>query len=383
MDLSLTEDQELIASTAREVLTSRAETAGARAMDGDPAGYSAALWKEMVELGWTGLAFPEEHGGVGGDFLDVCLLFEQLGYAQVPSPLLVSVACCGMPVARFGTPEQKERWLRAIADGQVVTAAPLPWDRPGDGPTAVRDGDAFVVSGMAMFVPYAASAENILVVARLDGEPRAFWVDASDVTLHPVETIGADRPCHVELDGVRALDVLGADAAGTGAAGTGAAGADAAGTGAAGADAAEAVSLFGAAATCAEMVGAAQHVLDMTVQYATEREQFGQAIGSFQAVQHHCANMAIDVLGSRFIAYEAIWRLSANWEAAQEVAMAKAWVSEAYERVCGLGHQVHGAIGFTHEHDLHLFSEHAMSASLAFGDADLHYESLAADLRLD
>jgi alkylation response protein AidB-like acyl-CoA dehydrogenase len=357
MDLSLTEDQELIASTAREVLSSRAATAGARALEGDPAGYSAALWKEMVELGWTGLAFPEEHGGVGGDFLDVCLLFEQLGYAQLPSPLLASVACCGMPVARFGTPGQKGRWLDAIANGEVVTAAPLPWDRPDEGPAVSREGDAFVLNGTATFVPYAASAEHILLVARLDGEPRACWVDASDVTPHPLDTIGADRPCHVELDGVRALDVLGREAA-------------------------EAIALFGAAATCAEMVGAAQRVLDMTVQYATEREQFGRAIGSFQAVQHHCANMAIDVLGSRFIAYEAIWLLSANREAGQEVAMAKGWVSEAYERVCALGHQVHGAIGFTREHDLHLFSEHALTASLAFGDADLHFDNLATDLHL-
>ncbi|MER7542690.1 acyl-CoA dehydrogenase family protein [Actinomadura sp.] len=358
MDLSLTEDQELIASTAREVLASRVSTAGARALEGDPSGYSAALWKEMVELGWTGLAFPEEHGGVGGDFLDACLLFEQLGYARVPSPLPASVACCGMPVARCGTPEQRERWLAAIADGRIVTAAPLPWDRPGEGPAAAREGDAFVLSGTAEFVPYAASAEHILVVARLDGEPRAFWVDASDVTLRPLGAIGSDRPCHVELDGVRAEDALGADAA-------------------------AAINLFGAAATCAEMVGGAQRVLDMTVEYATEREQFGRAIGSFQAVQHHCADMAIDVLGSRFIAYEAIWLLSAGREAAQEVAMAKAWVSEAYERVCALGHQVHGAIGFTGEHDLRLFSEHAMAASLAFGDPDLHYDKLAEDLDPD
>ncbi|WP_067793144.1 acyl-CoA dehydrogenase family protein [Actinomadura formosensis] len=359
MNLSLTEEQELIASTAREVLAARAETAGARAVDGDPAGYSAALWKEMVELGWTGLAFPEEHGGVGGDFLDVCLLFEQLGYAQVPSPLPASVACCGMPVARFGTSGQKERWLSAIADGQVVTATPLPWDRPGEGPAATRDGDGFVLDGTATFVPFAASAENILVVARLDDDPHAFWVDASDVTLQPLETIGPGRPCHAELAGVHVPEDH-----------------------ALGPAAAEAISLFGAAATCAEMVGAAQRVLDMTVQYATEREQFGRAIGSFQAVQHHCANMAIDVLGSRFIAYEAIWLLSANRDAAQEVAMAKAWVSEAYERVCALGHQVHGAIGFTKEHDLHLFSEHAMTTSLAFGDADLHLDHLAADLNL-
>ncbi|MFB4308448.1 acyl-CoA dehydrogenase family protein [Actinomadura sp. GTD37] len=357
MDLSLTEDQELIASTAREVLASRAATAGARAMDGDPAGYSVALWKEMVELGWTGLAFPEEHGGVGGDFLDVCLLFEQLGYVQVPSPLLASAAACGMPVARFGTSAQKDRWLNPIADGRVVTAAPLPWDRPNEGPVATRNGDGFVLNGTATFVPYAASAEHILVAARLDGEPHAFWVDASDVTLQPLGTIGADRPCHVDLDAVRAEDALGPDAV-------------------------NAITLFGAAATCAEMVGAAQRVLDMTVGYATEREQFGRAIGSFQAVQHHCANMAIDVLGSRFIAYEAIWLLSANRDAAQEVAMAKAWVSEAYERVCALGHQVHGAIGFTQEHDLHLFSEHATTASLSFGDADLHYDNLADDLDL-
>ncbi|MEU8800599.1 acyl-CoA dehydrogenase family protein [Spirillospora sp. NPDC048819] len=361
MDLSRTEDQELIADTARELLESRAASAGARAVAGDPAGYSAALWKEMVDLGWTGLAFPEEHGGVGGDFLDVCLLFEQLGYAQVPSPLLASVACCGMPVARFGTSEQKERWLGAISGGQVVTAAPLPWDRPGDGPAAARDGDGFVLNGTATFVPFAASAEHILVVARLDDEPRAFWVDATSpgVMLQPLGTVGWDRPCHVELSGVR----VPAEAA-------------------LGMDAANAISLFGAAATCAEMVGAAQHVLDMTVEYATEREQFGRAIGSFQAVQHHCANMSIDVLGSRFIAYEAIWLLSVNRDATQEVSMAKAWVSEAYERVCALGHQVHGAIGFTQEHDLHLFSEHAMAASLSYGDGDLHYDTLATDLNL-
>ncbi|TDC82258.1 acyl-CoA dehydrogenase family protein [Actinomadura sp. 7K507] len=359
MNLSLTEDQGLIADTARELLESRSATAGARAMDGDPAGHSTALWKEMADLGWTGLAFPEEHGGVGGDFLDVCLLFEQLGYAQVPSPLLASVACCGMPVARFGTSGQRERWLGAISGGEIVTAAPLPWDRPGDGPVAARDGDGFVVSGTATFVPYAASAEHILVVAHLDGGPHAFWVDASSVTLHPLGAVGVDRPCDVELPDVYvpAEAALGADAAG-------------------------AISLFGAAATCAEMVGAAQRVLDMTVGYAGEREQFGRPVGSFQAVQHHCANMSIDVLGSRFIAYEAIWLLSVNRDATQEVSMAKAWVSEAYERVCALGHQVHGAIGFTQEHDLHLFTRHAMAASLSYGDGDLHFDALADRLNL-
>ncbi|GAA4240207.1 acyl-CoA dehydrogenase family protein [Actinomadura meridiana] len=359
MDLSLTEDQELIASTARDLLESRAATAGTRAMDDDPSGYSAALWKEMIDLGWTGLAFPEEHGGVGGDFLDVCLLFEQLGYTQVPSPLLTAVASCGMPIARHGTSDQKEKWLTAITNGQVVTAAPLPWDHPDNGPTATRDATDYILNGTATFVPYAASAEHFLVAARVENEPRAFWVDAASVMPQPVKTLGPDRPCHIDLTGTRVPeeDALPPEVA-------------------------TAIPLFGAAATCAEMVGAAQRVLDMTVEYATDRQQFGRPIGSFQAVQHHCADMAIDVLGSRFIAYEAIWLLSTNREAAQEVSMAKAWVSEAYERVCALGHQVHGAIGFTAEHDLHLFSRHATTTSLTFGDDDHHYETLATTLNL-
>ena len=137
---------------------------------------------------------------------------------------------------------------------------------------------------------------------------------------------------------------------------------------------------YGAAATCAEMVGGAEAVLDKTVAYAKDREQFGKPIGAFQAVQHHCANMAIDVMSARFIAYEAIWRLSSDLDASVEVSVAKSWVSDAYERVCALGHQVHGAIGFTAEHDLHHYTRHAMSSALAFGDADTHTDRLATQL---
>jgi alkylation response protein AidB-like acyl-CoA dehydrogenase len=128
------------------------------------------------------------------------------------------------------------------------------------------------------------------------------------------------------------------------------------------------------------MVGGAQGVLDMTVAYAREREQFGQPIGAFQAVAHHCADMAIDVLASRFIVYEAIWRLGSGADATVELSLAKSWVSDAYQRVCALGHQVHGAIGFTAEHDLHYFTRHAMASALAFGDADFHTERVAANL---
>ncbi|MEO3852647.1 acyl-CoA dehydrogenase family protein [Streptomyces sp. B8F3] len=355
MDLTLTEEQELIKATARGLLESRSASAGARAVADEPAGYSAALWKEMVELGWTGLGLPEAHGGVGTGFLELCLVVEEMGRSQVPSPFLATMACCGLPLTRFGTEAQQARWLGAIARGRIMSAVPGRWDGTGGEIAAVESDDGFVLDGTALFVPYAYAAEDLLVVP---GEGPALLVDASSpgVLRERLDTIGAERPCRVRFDGVsvprdRALS--------------------------AGREVAEAIDAYGAAATCAAMVGAAQRVLDMTVAYAAEREQFGRPIGSFQAVQHHCANMAIDVLSSRFMAYEAIWRLSAGLDAAAEVSMAKAWVSEACLRVCDTGHQVHGAIGFTHEHDLHFLSGQMTAWTLAFGDADHHWNRVA------
>jgi alkylation response protein AidB-like acyl-CoA dehydrogenase len=314
MDLTLTEDQELIQRTAREFLSAHAG-ASARAVAGDPAGYSTATWKEVVDLGWTGVAFDESMG-----FLEACLLAGEFGRFAVPSPFTASLVC-GMAVESL-RPE--------IAAGRVYTFAST-------------------VDGVAELVPYAEAADGFVVAA---GDSVSVVESAAEIVrqdvigLDPkyrVRFAGQGEPVHVAPSLVRA---------------------------------------YGAAATCAEMVGGAQAVLDESVSYATQREQFGRPIGAFQAVQHHCANMAIDVLGSRFIAYEAIWRLSRGLDAAVEVAVAKSWVSEAYQRVCSLGHQIHGAIGFTAEHDLHFHTRHAIASALAFGDADEHTEALARQLGL-
>ena len=194
-------------------------------------------------------------------------------------------------------------------------------------------------------VPWAAQADHLLVAT-----PSGVVVtDPSAVTRTPVSVVGPAPTSRVDYG-----DVTGSPAGD--------------------------VEAYGAAATCAEMVGGAEAVLDLTVEYAKTRQQFGRPIGTFQAVQHHCANMAIDVLGARFVAYEAIWHLAEDRDAATEVAVAKAWVSEAYDRVCALAHQVHGAIGFTAEHELHHYTRHAMSTSLSYGDADAHYDRLATRL---
>lgn len=249
-------------------------------------------------------------------FLETCLLIEELGRAGVPSPM-VTISC------GFAVPSLREE----IASGQVFTYVPAP--------------DALV--------PYAAEAAGFVVA----GEDGVSLVAAADVTCSQVEVVGLEPKYRVRFSNPGTLlpDVT-----------------------------SDSIEAYGAAATCAEMVGGAQGVLDRTVEYAKQREQFGKPIGAFQAVQHHCANMAIDVLGARFIAYEAIWRLGRGLEAKTEVSVAKSWVSEAYERVCALGHQVHGAIGFTAEHDLHRYTRHATASALNFGDADTHTDRLATKL---
>jgi alkylation response protein AidB-like acyl-CoA dehydrogenase len=252
-------------------------------------------------------------------FLEACLLVEELGRARVTTPFVSTVACCGFAL-------RDSPLLREVVDGRVFAYVPF--------------------SGA--LVPWAATADRLLVATPFG----VVVADPTQVTCTPVSVVGPAPTCRVEfgdLDG---------PAVGT----------------------ASSIEEFGAAATCAEMVGGAQAVLDATVDYAKEREQFGKPIGAFQAVQHHCANMAIDVLSARFIAYEAIWRLGRGLPAAVEVSVAKSWVSDAYERVCALGHQVHGAIGFTAEHELHHFTRHAMSSALSFGDADTHTDRLATHL---
>jgi 3-oxocholest-4-en-26-oyl-CoA dehydrogenase beta subunit len=374
MDLTLTEDQELIRGTARDVLVARAATAGVAAIAGDEAGFSTDLWKEMVGLGWTGLAVPEEYGGVGAGFLEACLLVEEMGAALVPSPFLPTVACGAAAIERHGSQVQRERWLRGIAEGRTVAyarAAPrAAWGATGSTVTAVASGDGYVLDGTARFVPFGHVADDLLVVAATGDALTAFLVDggSAGITCERLRVVGPNAKGDVRLAGVAvpAERVLGEVDGGAAVAATAAA--------------------FGAAATCAEMVGGAQRVLDMTVEYATQREQFGRPIGAFQAVQHHCADMAIDVLTARFIAYEAIWRLTAPGAAPDEVALtvsvAKSWVSEAYQRVCALGHQVHGAIGFTGEHHLHHYLQHATSAALAFGDGDFHADRVADGIGL-
>ena len=374
MDLGLNEAQQMLKNSAREFLDAECPDTVVREMEVDERGYTPELWGKLAEQGWLGLIFPERYGGVGLTFLDLSILLEEMGRAMLPGPFFSTVVLGGMAIMDAGSEEQKQEYLPRIAEGQIIVTLALTepsarWDAAGVQLTATPAGDGYVLNGTKLFVPNAHVSDHLVVAARTG-------TGAEDITLFIVprgtdgitqtllQTIASDRQSEVVFDDVKlpGSAVLGGVNAGW-------------------ATVARVLD-WGAIGKCAEMSGGGQQVLDMTVEYVKQRTQFGRPIGSFQAIQHHCANMATDVEGSRYITYQAAWRLSEDLPAKREVAMAKAWVSDAYRRVCALGHQSHGAIGFTKEHNMQLFSRRAKAAELAFGDSDYHLEAVADSVGL-
>ena len=369
MDLGLTEIQQMLKTSAQDFLARECPLTLVREMEEDSRGFTDELWRQMVGLGWTGVAFPEQYGGTGGNFADLGVLLEEIGRSLAPSPFFSTVVLGGMTVLDGGSDAQKNELISRICSGTIIMtmavaeagAAYEPWDIQA---IASQQGGGYEITGTKLFVPDAAAADVILVATRTSaGSDTAdgislFLVPAGTdgLTITPMQSVGNERVFEVSLDKVN----VSADSA----------------IGAVG----EAWSIIdraimrATAAQCIEMLGGSEAVLDMTVEYAKGRTQFGRAIGTFQAVQHHCARMATDVEGSKNIAYQAVWRLSEGLPAQKEVAMAKAWIGPAYRRVCGTAHQCHGAIGFTKEHDLQLYTRRAKVHELTYGDANHHKE---------
>jgi alkylation response protein AidB-like acyl-CoA dehydrogenase len=377
MDFALSEEQEMLRNSARDFLTKECPKTLIRQMETDEKGFPANLWKGMADLGWMGLVYPEQYGGSGMTFLDLAVLIEELGRAIVPAPFLSTVVYCGLPILAAGTDEQKKQFLPKIAKGDIIMALALTepsasWDAGGIETKATPEGDHFVISGTKLFVQDAHIANYMLVVARTkEGKHKEegitlFLVDAKSpgIKLTPLKTIASDKQFEVVFHNVKVpkKDILGKQDHGW----------------AIIQDMIPKATL----AQCAYMVGGAQQVLEMTVNYAKERVQFGKQIGSFQAIQHKCANMVTDVDGARFITYQATWKMAEGLPTALEVSMAKAWVSEAYRRTCSEGHQIHGGIGFIKDHDMQLYYRRAKANELAFGDADYHRELVAQQIGL-
>ena len=380
MKLEFDEEQDMLRTAAREFLRTECPTKLVREVEEDPTGYSPDLWRKMAELGWLALPFSEEYGGGEGSFLDVIALIEELGRALAPVPYISTVVSVGTTIAAHGTAEQKKSYLPRIGSGELIGAFAMTEEEASYQPssirtTAHRSGDGYVIDGTKLFVPDGAIADLLLVLARA-GEPAdatdstrglsLFLVDPTSpgISREALPTFGEDRLAEVTFSNVQ----VGGDAL--------------LGPPQGGWSIVRELMNRTIVAQCLEVVGMTQVAFDMAVNYAKERVQFGQPIGSFQAIQHKCANMVIDVDGARFISYQAAWRVGEGLPADLEVSEAKAWVNEACRRVAAEAHQIHGGIGFTKEYDLQLYTRRIKGAEARYGDTEYHRELVAQELGL-
>ena len=373
MNFGFNEEQELLRNTARKFFENECGSETVRRLMETPEGISAELWKKLAEQGWLGLIYPEQYDGTGLGLVDLVVLMEEMGRAVAPGPYFSTVLLGGLAILEAGGDAQKKEWLPRIAAGDKRVA--LAWMEPSAqlGPagvtlTAVKRGETFSLSGTKLFVHDAHTADALVVAART--RPGA-GADGVSLFLLPKGTKGLEVTLLPTMDQTRKLcEVACSDVT---------VGADAL-LGAAGAGWAPLSRVLDRAtvALCAEMCGGAQKVLDMTVEYAKIRQAFGRPIGSYQGVKHRAADMLVDVENSKSITYYAAWALDENSpEAPLAVSMAKAYVSDAYRRVAAGGIQLHGGIGFTWEHDLHLYFKRAKGSEFTFGDATHHRERVA------
>jgi len=378
MDFDLTEHQKMLKTAARDFLDTNCPKTLVREMVEDETGYPPQLWRKMADLGWIGLVFPERYGGGGGDFLDLVMLLEEMGRVCLPGPFFSTVVLGGFAILEAGNEQQKLEFLPKIASGDTILTLALTepvitkYNPSLITVKATANKNDYIIDGTKLFIPDANVADYIVCATRTKGEAMSrdgitlFLVDAKSkgINCTLLKTIAGDKQCEVVFDKVRVPreNKLGELHQGW--------------------THIEKLLQKAAVAKCAEMVGGAQQVLEMTTSYAKERMQFGQPIGRFQAIQHHCANMLMDVDGSRFITYQAAWMLSQGMPCNMEVSIAKAWVSEAYRRVAMLGHEVIAGVAYIEDHDLPLYFKRARAAELIFGDADFHREVVARELGL-
>ena len=352
MRFDLSDDQVALRDSARDLLDGRSSVERVRAVVDAGGGMDADLWAAMVDQGWTATELPEASGGLGFGAVEVAVLCEEVGRHVAPAPFLPTVLALGA-LERAGDTARVE----ALLTGDVGCVAGIA------DPTSVRAtraGKGWRLTGRPGPVPYAPSAAVAVVGATDDEGPALFAVDLDSF---------ADRPAREPaMDQTRELGWLTLDASPAERLG--------------GTDAVEAVLRRGAAYASAEMLGGAARAMEMAVDYAKERVQFGRPIGSFQAVKHRCADMLVDVEGMRSSAYWAAWCVGTDDpDAPVAASTAKIWCSDASQRVMASALQVHGGIGFTWEHDLHLYFKRAQLDRLSFGSAPYHRQRLAALLR--
>jgi len=371
MDLGLNESQQLLQNFAREFLEKECPEKLVRDMEEDDKGYSADLWKKMGEQGWQGLIVPEQYDGADMNLVDLSVLLQEFGRFLVPGPFMPTVEA-GVAIEAAGSEDQKKEYLGKIAKGDLIATVALTepsarWDADGIETTATKSGDGYTLNGTKLFVQDAHVADVLVVAARSAGSTgengvSLFLVDAKGpgVTHTVLKTIASDKQTETVLKDAKGT-LLGSEGAGWAVI--------------------DKVRQYATVMECAYMVGLAQMDFEISVNYAKERVQFGRPIGSFQAIQHKCADMVTDVDGARFMMYKAAWSVAEGEpDADLAVSMAKAWCGDATRRVVAHGQQIHGGIGFTKEYKIQLYFRRQKRADIFWGDPDFHRERVAGYL---
>ncbi|HUF31941.1 MAG TPA: acyl-CoA dehydrogenase family protein [Acidimicrobiales bacterium] len=366
MNFAFSEEQEELRKTVRAFLESKSSEAEVRRLMETEEGYDTAVWKQMGEqLGLQGLHIPEEFGGSGYTYVELIVVLEEMGRRLLAAPYFSTVVLAANALIHSGDDAAKKEHLPGIAAGETIATLAFTeesgrWDEEGITMQAAKGGDGHTLSGTKTFVLDGHVADLIIVAARTDAGVSLFSVaaDAAGLTRTPLATMDQTRKqARLDFDGTPAT-LIGTDGGGW--------------------DVLSTVLDLAAVGLAAEQVGGAQLCLEMAVQYAKDRVQFGRPIGSFQAIKHKCADMLLEVESAKSAAYYAGWcAAEMNDELPSVASLAKAYCSEAYFHATAENIQIHGGIGFTWEHPAHLYFKRAKSSELLFGDPTYHREQLA------
>jgi alkylation response protein AidB-like acyl-CoA dehydrogenase len=375
MNFDLTEDQKMLVDTAATFAKKSSPVERFRELRFTELGYDPKVWKQMGELGWLGVMFPEEVGGFGGSFVDASLVIEQLGKNLVPEPYLSSVVMAGRAILLAGDAEQQQRYLAPLCEGDTTLAFAYAEPNSRHNPAAIDlqgewEGEELVLHGTKTWVLGGHAADHIVVTVRTDDEPgdvtglTLVVVDskAKGVRIESVKTMDGQRAAMIHFESVRVSkkELLGTE----------------------GNALPTIVNVLdgAAAAACAESLGIVQHSLDMTVEYLKTREQFGTKIGVFQALQHRAVDMFVEVQGCKSLTLEACIRMDEDNDNARmgAVSAAKCQLTTGGRLVTEQAIQLHGGIGVTDEHDIGLYFKRLRVLSQLFGDEDYHVERYAS-----
>ncbi|MBE0481640.1 MAG: acyl-CoA/acyl-ACP dehydrogenase [Dehalococcoidia bacterium] len=364
MDFEFNETQEMLKNGARRFFAQEAPALEIRDIIETRGGFSPELWKKIAELGWLGIPIPEKYGGMGGNFLDMTVLLTEMGRAFFPSPFISAVVLGGLTILDYGSDEQRDVYLPSVVRGDLVPTMAVVEDDGRYQPYSIGtslSGDT--ISGNKLFVPYGQMADRVICLARDGARFCLALVDASatGVNRSPIPALTHEFYARIAFDQVK-LESTGVLSHFK--------------------DWDDMRSILGKAsvARCAQLIGLGEHILDITVEYAKQRIQFEKPIGSFQAVQHHCADMLTALDGCRLLTHEAAWRISEGLPFNTEASMAKAWCGNAFKHIVALSHQVHGGVSLIEDHEMPLYYRFAWSSASLFGSSDDHYEYVAEDL---